>query len=747
MTTHSIWGSSTPPGTFWLYNDGTPSIKVGHAFYTYGNGTVSQGFCVGAKVWFPSDLNLANGQTTFPETVRLSAWSYNYVGGVGQLDGTPLQTKTVPFVGGGWIEVLWDEPFEMPGDSLGVTIGVDFPDRPTAYLFGADGKSSGPAVSLDGTKVAWAEANVVAGGTTDGNAYNGIVLKLGTSPTTAPTNGSTSYGIDILVATELETPPAPTETFGATVAEENLLAGLSRPNWFDGVGSEALPAFSRSTYFLPGETAEFSIDYNQAFTVDILRLGHYGGSGARLIKAGITGTPTAQPAATVIPDSNGAVTCAAWSVNASWAVPADALPGWYYALLQGANGTDFGHVLFSVSDKNAKKPVVIVTGDATWHAAYNGYGNNNVYGASKSIGSTSGRALCSTYDKPVITKDYVPQTHFFNASYPYLKYSESLGLDAGVTTIEQITNDPTILDGRSLVIWTGHNEYVSQQVMDKTVALLAAGQKMMNVAGNDFFWRVKFTDGAFDSASNGRVMWCKKDTMAGPGAHVAGVPFTTEADWTGTWQDTRWSLRQPSAELFGDQFVANGIRSDQVKVPASMQTLPAWRNCPGIQALTPGQEYAFVAGSLGMEWDKAVSGGPTQVPFSASTVVLNGVAADANGEKYNLSETATHEFTMGLTSGGGLIANFNSDQWPWALDAFHLRGSAPADVNARQMMLNVLTDFGAQANPTSVSSASLILPTAISDVEQAYELVEIPPEPEPVVYGTWYSNGESWIRI
>jgi hypothetical protein len=504
-----------------------------------------------------------------------------------------------------------------------------------------------------------------------------------------------------------------------TIAQENALSGLARNNWLDGVEGDEIPGFARSTYYLPGQTAQFSIDYTSAFEIEIWRLGHYGGSGARRVVDGIVGTPVDQPAPVAIPGGNGAVTCAAWSVSDSWAIPANATPGWYWALLRGSNNTDFGHILFCVSDQNAKKPVVIVTGDATWHCAYNGYGGNNVYGANEEVGNNQDRALCSTYDKPVYTITHVPQTHFMNNTYPLLKWSESLGFEAGVTTIEQIKNDPTILDGRDLIVWSGHNEYIPQSVMDKTKALIAGGQNMVNAAANDFFWRVKFTDGAFDSANNGRVMWCKKDSLAGPTTgpdadtqRVAGEPFTTEADWTGTWQDTRWSLREPSSEFFADQFIANGIRSDAVAVPFDMKTVPAWRNCPGVQALTSGQVYSFTAGTLGMEWDEPM-GTLEVVPFSSKTVVLTGTASDANGANYNNNATPTHSFLM-VRNGSAFIANFNSDQWGWALDALHLRGSAAADVNARQMMLNVFTDLGATANSSSVTAAGLTQPTAVS---------------------------------
>lgn len=518
------------------------------------------------------------------------------------------------------------------------------------------------------------------------------------------------------------TPAVP--DWGADIVSENAIAGSARANWFDGVGSEAIPAFARSLSNAPGATVDFSVDYNAGFDVEIYRLGYYGGSGARLVDQ-FAGTPVAQPAPTTIPNSNGAVTCSAWSVNSSWTIPSEAVPGWYYALLKGTNGTDFGHVLFSVSDTLAKKPVLVVSSDSTWHAAYNGFGGNNVYGAAKDIGSASDRALCSTYDKPVITRDYVPQTHFFNGEFATLRLFERLGTQVGYATIEQINADPTVMDGRQLIVFSGHNEYIPDSVMDKTKALLNAGQNFLNLAANDFFWRARFTDGAFDSGVNGRVMWCKKDTMAGPTnirTGGAGTPFTTAADWTGTWQDSRWADNEPSWEFFGDRFIANGIRDDAIKVPESMKTYPIWRNCAGIQALTTGQEFSFGAGTAGMEWDYAY-GTLNTTNVSDSSVVLTGGAAGINGENYSGSGTYSHTISVVRQNAtSGIVVNFNTTQWGWAVDNFHLRGNAVASVEAQQATLNVLTDFGVSAHSASVSNAGLTMPTAIANTASAYSL-------------------------
>ncbi|WP_426243658.1 N,N-dimethylformamidase beta subunit family domain-containing protein [Nocardioides sp. LHG3406-4] len=520
-----------------------------------------------------------------------------------------------------------------------------------------------------------------------------------------------------------------------SIADENALTDDVHPPayWMD-YPAEEIPAFVRSSYYTPGQTAQFSVDYAAAYTVEIWRLGWYGGDGARRI-ASFAGDPASQPAPATIPGSNGAVTCSAWSVNDEWEIPTDVTPGAYWAFFKDAPNDNWAGVPFFVSDANNKKPILVVASDSTWCGAYNYFGaaGKSVYGSGGPLAGTGGattRALCGSYDRPMRTRDGVPQTNFLNGELPQLRFLERFGFEVGYATNEQINNDPSIMDGRSLVVFSGHNEYTSQRVRDKTVELIAAGVNVANFAGNDFFWRVAYGDeigfptGQTDT-STGRVMWCRKDTMAGPSTHVAGAAFTTADDWTGTWQDTRWPGRQPSSELLGDRFIANGVRNDEVKVPFALKTAPIWRDCDAIGALTAGQTFTFGAGTAGMEWDIPADDLPSTA-LSASTVNLEYNASDINGEDYNQDGTYTHAFQM-VASGAAYVFNANTTQWGWALDDLHDRGGNVATDEAVQATLNVLYDLGAEATGSLVAGDGFVEPTPVVDLATAYALPGPPP--------------------
>jgi len=486
---------------------------------------------------------------------------------------------------------------------------------------------------------------------------------------------------------------------------ENSKTGLARANWFDGVGT-TIPGFATSSFYAPGQTVNFKINYNSAFTVDIHRLGYYSsGTGARLIQAGIAGTPTAQPAASTISNSNGATDCSGWSTNASWSIPANAVPGWYYALIRGQSAT-FGHILFLVTDTSAKAPILVVASDTTWMGAYNYYGTpgaettgSSLYGTGGALGTITARALAVSYDRPVLTLTGVPQTNFFNSEFPFLRFIERMGYDVGYCTLEQLESDTTILNGRTLIITNGHNEYISPTVWDAFKNKLVQGTPWMNLCANDFFWKVEW---------QGRVMWCKKDTMTGPSTHVAGVPFVV-GQWQGTWQDTRWASRRIIGDLVGDIFKVNGIRNDAILVPFANKTSPVWRDCTAVQALTTGQTYSLGTGSLGMEWDAPASSSAIVVhAASDTTVAITGAVSDANGEDYSGSGNIQHKLQFGKYLGGGKFFNASTTQWAWGLDDFHLRGTAIANQVAQQATLNIIADLSGDLPKTP---GSFVVPT------------------------------------
>ena len=148
-----------------------------------------------------------------------------------------------------------------------------------------------------------------------------------------------------------------------------------------GSGDPEIQGFATDISVDQGQTVRFKIDsVTSLYRLDIYRMGCYGGQGraqGRHRSARSAGTP--QQPACLTEAATGLVDCGNWSMSASWAVPADAVSGIYFAKLvreDGAGGAS--HVVFVVRDDDGASELLFQTSDTTWQA-YNRYGGNSLY--------------------------------------------------------------------------------------------------------------------------------------------------------------------------------------------------------------------------------------------------------------------------------------------------------------------------------------------------------------------------------
>ena len=120
---------------------------------------------------------------------------------------------------------------------------------------------------------------------------------------------------------------------GATINPivcENSKEGDPGSDWeIEGIGDESIQGFATAISVNPGETEQFKIKTNASkYNIRILRLGYYGGDGARVIE------PRFKPSATLPQtqpecqhyESTGLIDCGNWSVSASTGLSRRASP-------------------------------------------------------------------------------------------------------------------------------------------------------------------------------------------------------------------------------------------------------------------------------------------------------------------------------------------------------------------------------------------------------------------------------------
>jgi hypothetical protein len=428
------------------------------------------------------------------------------------------------------------------------------------------------------------------------------------------------------------------------------------------------------------------------YSIDVYRLGYYGGLGARKVA-------TLQPSAT-LPQSQpaclsdattGLVDCGNWAESASWDVPSDAVSGVYVAVLRRADTGGTSHVVFVVRDDDGGSDVLVQTSDTTWQA-YNRYGGNSLY-----TGAPAGRAYKVSYNRPLTVRGYETNNSVFATEYPLIRWLERNGYDVSYTSGVDTARRGGELFEHEVFVSSGHDEYWSGAQRANVEAARDAGVDLVFLSGNEVFWKTRWEPSIAAGGQADRTLVSYKETHA-------NAKIDPDPTWTGTWRDPRFSPPsdggRPENALTGTIFTVNSPRDDSITVPAEYGKLRFWRHT-SIANLAPGSTATLPAGSLGYEWDEDLDNGSRPVGLirlSRTTVSVDRKMLDF-GSTYGPG-VARHSLTLYRKAGGGLVFGAGTVQWSWFLDSTHDGPARPTDGRMQQATVNVLADMGAQ--PTTL---------------------------------------------
>ncbi len=514
-----------------------------------------------------------------------------------------------------------------------------------------------------------------------------------------------------------------------------------------------------------GQTISFKIDTpSTSYHIDILRLGWYGGDGARLVASDIrpsASLPQSQPACLTTP-STGLIDCGNWGVSASWTVPSDAVSGVYIAHLVRDDSSDPGgasQIPFVVRDDASHSDVLVPTSDATWEA-YNDYGGNSLYTCTVTTDCPPGNpdgykaAYAVSYNRPWDGSLLVDSgdSYLWYAEYQMIQFLEKNGYDVSYTDDADMDSQGSLLLNHKVILFSGHDEYWSANERANVLAARNAGVNLAMFTGNEIFWKTRWAASSDGSNTPYRTLVTYKETHFNEPVDPDDPPT-----WTGAWADPRFSPPadggNPANALSGQEFEVNQGTSD-ITVPAQYSKLRVWQNT-SVAKLAAGQSVTLGAGDgdLGYEWDvDADNGFRPAGEFDLSSTTVSGLQSFVDyGSNVNSTPTydgnplgvtteggtETHNLTLYRASSGALVFGAGTVQWSWGLDNFNAWGeggtepsqNAP-DPNMEQFTVNLLSMMGAQPGslqsglqpgPSDVSTtppgSSISSPTAGSSIQ------------------------------
>jgi len=245
-----------------------------------------------------------------------------------------------------------------------------------------------------------------------------------------------------------------------------------------------------------GETLTFHVSTNppSPFTVDVYRLGYYGGAGGRLVKRLGPFKGATQPDPPVGPKR---LRDCQWEPCASLKIPADWLSGVYLGKLTAEREGLQSYVIFIVRD-DRRADFMFQCSDTTWQA-YNRWpdhfalyddgkaswywGNNVAVSFNRPYGK-----YCQIFDVPLSTGS----GEFLLWEFPLAFWMEQHGYDVTyVSNLDTHGDAPGLLRARGFIS-VGHDEYYSIEMFDNLKQAIAAGLNVAFLSGNTCCGRIEF---------------------------------------------------------------------------------------------------------------------------------------------------------------------------------------------------------------------------------------------------------------
>jgi hypothetical protein len=438
------------------------------------------------------------------------------------------------------------------------------------------------------------------------------------------------------------------QAWADAVAAENARPGS--PAWKipKSAGAAAgLDVFADRVSVLPGESVGLYISVARPAPVVLraLRVGWYGGAGARQVWQGRASAVTQPPGRVLtapLADAGGVRDTRA--VVAPWR-PTTMLDttGWPqgdYLLRVDAAGIS-RYTLLTVRSRSARGRMLVLAAPMTWQA-YNTWGGRSLYGAGDRV--FAHRSYAVSLDRPY--SDGYGSGRFLTYDAPVVRLAERLGLPLAWATDYDLALHPELLDGAAAVVIPGHAEYWTGPMRDVVTAATARGTNLAVLGANTAYWRVRLAGRAVALAASPQRRDGTPRVIVGP-KQASADPLAASDPGGATAR-----FRDPPAPRREEALT--GMRYDCFPAEADWVVAdPTWWGYAGT-GVTSGER---LRGVVGPEADR-VYPGPGR-PESEQVVAYTRYSCGGH-------ETA-HTGVYWVTRGGGGVFAVGTMRWPAAM--------------------------------------------------------------------------------
>lgn len=278
-----------------------------------------------------------------------------------------------------------------------------------------------------------------------------------------------------------------------------------------------IKGYASSTSVNQGDEITFYISTapSQEYTIEIYRIGWYGGSGGRLITQvpAQLGTTQSVP----VPDPTTGLLELTWLPSYTFTVPDTWVSGIYLAKLINARGYD-NYIQFVVRDDD-RIADFLYQQPVTTYQAYNNFPDNgstgkslygyNSYGEPTASGGQ--RGVIVSFDRPY---EKTGESDFFKWEQDLIMWMERAGYDVTYSTnIDTHRNGANLLTHK-VFLSAGHDEYWTEEMFNAAEQARDQGTHLVFMGANAVYWQIRLEESSSGAAD--RIMVSYKDQALDP---------------------------------------------------------------------------------------------------------------------------------------------------------------------------------------------------------------------------------------
>jgi hypothetical protein len=452
---------------------------------------------------------------------------------------------------------------------------------------------------------------------------------------------------------------APPQSLNPTIAEN---AKPGAPDWelTQPALEREIEGYASRTSVNAGEAIEIFVSTRDPrYTLDVYRMGWYGGTGARRVagpfeRDGVlqdmpepdrtTGLLECRWRDPIRLDTRGTGAPGATSpsdtgAGGSWT------SGVYLARLTARPSARQAFVVFVVRD-DARDAAIVFQSSVTTFAAYNNWGGTSLY----AFNSGNRPARKVSFDRPYAMNPYgvrLDGAGDFLRRWEYnaVRFLERDGYDVTYVTDVDVHERPDGLFPHRVFLSVGHDEYWSSPMRQHVEAARDRGVHLAFLGSGVCYWQIRFEPGG--SGGPNRTLVAYKEAAGGDDPLAIDGRPQNDRLITGRWRDR--PVSRPEERLVGVMYAADPVDGDIIVDEPSHWAFAG-------SGLRRGDA---LPGLLGYEVDAIYGGGPRTIERLAHSPFVE------------QGRTRYADMTIYTADSGALVFATGSMQWNWGLDGYN----------------------------------------------------------------------------